>query len=107
MTTGKTVALSPEEWKSLCILNAAQMQAFLQMVSRPTQEHFVQVEAHLEKLGNYMRAWALSYPRETEGVPVNGHAMAPAQEAPAEQPKRKGGWPKGKKRVPRNAQAAA
>lgn len=102
--TEKTTSLTPEEWKQLCLLNVTQLHNFLQGVPAQTEggvagisdQHLALIEGHLQRGSAFLRAWQKSRPV----IPV---AKADDQSKPVEANgvKRKGGWPKGKKRTPR------
>lgn len=102
----KTTQLTPEEWKQLCILNVTQLHSFIQGIPSHTEggvagindHHLALIEGHLQRGAAFLRAWQKS----KTIIPVAEEA-AP-QETADEAPKRKGGWPKGKKRTARGAQ---
>lgn len=110
-TTGRVAQLNPEEWKQLVLLNAAQLQNYLQTIpgsteggaSGLTDQHMALIDGHIARGQLFMRAWAVS--RLTAAPQVDAPAKA-ANGATngAHEPTRKGGWPKGK---PRTRQAKA
>lgn len=105
----KTTTLSAEQWKSLCLLNVTQLHNFLQAVPSNMESgapgmdeaRMGAIGNHLEELDRFMRAWSLTklpQAEQTEEAP-----KAEAAEA-TEAPKR-GGWPKGKPRKPKEVTA--
>lgn len=100
---GKVAQLTPEEWKQLVLLNMAQLQSYLQTVpgntetgtSGLTDQHLALIDQHLARGRAFVRAWALA---RVEMAPVNV-AQPEARPNGAQEPKRKGGWPKGKSRA--------
>lgn len=102
-TAPKTAQLTPEEWKQLCILNAAQLQNFLQSIpgntetgaSGLTDEAMSIVDMHMARGRTFLGAWA----RAKFEMPKVAQPAAQHHGNGAE--KRKGGWPLGKKRARR------
>lgn len=96
----KTVQLSPEEWKQLCLLNVGQLQTYLQALTTPAPEHMAAIEAHMARWRDHMAAWCLARPLSTQPaaqtIAVEPEIKPETNGAIA--PKRKGGWPKGKPR---------
>lgn len=90
----KTVGLSPDEWKQLCVLNCAQLQQYLNGIAPQTEggasgltaEHLGLIEQHTARGHAFLNAWAASkaIPAPTPAVVdvTNGAARA-------EKPKRK------------------
>lgn len=76
MTEQKSTQLSPEEWKQLCLLNVDQLLNFLRAIPAQGQvsetdttiiaglvpERINQIEEHLGRLGQFLRAWSRSRP---------------------------------------------
>lgn len=97
----RTTMLFTEEWRSLCVGSAQQLVGFFANVPHPTPEALELFEQHMARLKMFATAWG--------ATPV---LQAPKQQAPAgnpfgtrhngaSEPKRKGGWPKGKSRKSR------
>lgn len=104
----KVAQLTPEEWKQLVLLNAAQLQNWLQGIPGNTEsgaagvtaDHLALVDGHLNRLRTFLRAWSVAK------IDVPAQRSAPSQPATSTidaAAKGKGGWPKGKKRTPRAA----
>lgn len=110
-TTGKVAKLNPEEWKQLVVLNAVQLQNYLQSIpgtleggaSGLTGQHQAAIDEHVARGRTFMRAWSLAtldmptQPKQAAQpkVPQTNGAAAP----------KKGGWPKGRKRTPKQPAA--
>lgn len=98
--------LSPEEWKQLCLLNLAQLQTHLQNLppvleggsSAMTAQQMQAIEDHLNRGRQFLNAWArakLIQPVVQPEIKPQEAVQAANGAAP---PKKRGGWPKGKKR---------
>lgn len=114
--SGKVAQLTPEEWKQLVLLNAAQLQNYLQSIPGNTEGgasglndgNLALIDAHIARGRSFMRAWSLArltVPQQATAPQPQAQDGAPAPEQangaePA--PKRTGGWPKGKKRTPKH-----
>lgn len=112
----QTLILSPDEWKQLCLLNAGQLQSYLNGIpaltengsSGLTAEHLTLIDGHLNRGGLLLQGWLRSRAAGSVAAPVKPAAET-APDAPAEATKptepngaakpRKGGWPKGRKRT--------
>lgn len=116
-TTGKVAQLTPEEWKQLVLLNAAQLQNYLQGIPGNTEtgvsglsdKHMSLIAGHVDRFQTFLIAWSKA--RIMVSPPVSAEASAPEADAPAhangaEPAAKKGGWPKGKKRSPKQPEAA-
>lgn len=103
-----SVRLTPEEYKAVCLKNIEQLYVFCQHLGAPTSEHFTRIDEHMARWRTFMESWALSVPKE-EASKEELKAEAPAEPVEADQAKskKKGGWPKGKKRTPRAPVSAA
>ena len=90
----KTTALTPAEWRGLCMLNVAQMHAWIE-ASSPNLDAAAlpSMEAHLDRIRAFLRAWSVSQPKPIEAKPVETKPNGVA--APV---KKRGGWPRGKPR---------
>lgn len=103
----RTMQLAPADWRQLCLLNVAQLHDYVSSIpahneagtSALTDEAIAVIDIHLERQRAFLTAWRKSR------VP----GLAAVQPAPAQQtangqhepkPKKKGGWPKGRKRKP-------
>lgn len=109
----KPIELRPEDWKHLVLLNLAQLQNYIG--ARPamleggssgvTPEDRTLFDYEVERLRMLMRGWE----RSRFDVPLVGDAPAAEPVAAAQngahETKRKGGWPKGKKRQKPQAEA--
>lgn len=104
----KTMQLAPADWKQLCLLNAAQLHGYIEMIpphtedgsSALTDDALREIGAHLERGLALLRAWRVArVPAMVAEVnpQANGAALA--------KPKGKGGWPLGRKRTPREPKA--
>lgn len=103
----KVLQLTPAEWKQQCLFSVAQLHAYLESIpphteagaSSLTADVMAGIEVHVARGRSFLRAWQLS---RVPGV------VAPAPSVPQQKatgnghagPKKKGGWPKGKKRTP-------
>lgn len=91
----KTTALTPAEWRGLCMLNVAQMHAWLES-SAPNLDAAALpgMEAHLDRIRSFLRAWSVSQPpKPVETVEAKANGAAPVK---------KGGWPLGRPRKRQN-----
>lgn len=133
MTQPTTTALSPDEWKTLCMVNVTQLHSFLQNippmmetgVAGLTDEHLALIDGHLNRQRAFLNAWRRAraagtvaepvpqqeQPTPTRHPPVMLEQQAsgePAQNGHDTAPKKKrGGWPKGKKRNATRVDAGA
>lgn len=98
--TEQTITLKGEQWKQLALLSYAQLQKFLGDLppqtetgeSGLTDQHLALIDAHLAEARLFLRSWRAA----RIAMP---QAEQPAQQAAnGTEPKRRGGWPKGKKR---------
>lgn len=103
MTEPKTMQLAPADWKQLCLLNAAQLHGYIEMIpphneggaSALTDDALREIDAHLERGRALLRAWRVArMPAVVAEVKVQTNGADPVK------PKGKGGWPKGRKRTP-------
>jgi len=111
--TPKTMQLSPAHWRQLCLLNVAQLHDYVSSIpahteggtSALTAAEMIVIDAHLAEQRAFLAAWSKSRmpafvaptpPAEAKAVQANG----------AEPVKRKGGWPKGRKRKPAQPEQA-
>lgn len=107
----KVTQLTPEEWKSIVLVNFTQLTNWLQAIpgntetgaSGLTEERIQSIEAHLTRTATLLHGWSKAKLTITEAP--KAQAAAPAEQANgAAPPKRRGGWPAGK---PRTRQAKA
>lgn len=104
MTQPAFTTLSPDEWKQLCLLNVGQLQNYLLGIpaltesgaSGMTDEHLAQIEAHVTRGQSFLIAWRKSSVGAARIEPPAAHAEGNGAEPTI---KRRGGWPKGKKRT--------
>jgi len=100
-----TLSLNPGEWQALAITNANQLSHFLGTIQAPTEAALLEIDGHLIRLRSFLQAWRRSVPAASVAAAAPAQ---PAEAAPgsngAAKPKRKGGWPAGKKRTPKPAQ---
>lgn len=106
--------LRPEEWKTMSLLNLAQVQNFITSIPGVLESGKPGIEAeHLAVFDSEVaraRTMLLGWQRSRFDVP---QAEAPKQEAHAGNgaaepaPKRKGGWQKGRPRKPKPEAEAA
>jgi hypothetical protein len=105
----KTTQLTPEEWKQLALLNVQQLGSFLQNIpgntesgsAGLTEQHLQLIGGHLDRFGSFLRAWSLARVDVPPAVEV-----AEDDAAPETMTAKKGGWPKGKPRKAKEAEAA-
>jgi len=94
--------LRPGEWKQNALFNLAGIQNYV--LSIPDQvesgaagiqpEHLALIDAEIERVRLFLRSWQ----RSRFDVPSAEPAQEPHAGNGAAEPKRKGGWPKGKSR---------
>jgi hypothetical protein len=109
----KAVALRPEEWRAIIKLALEQTHAFVVSIqpletgaSGVDAQHIDVFDEQLARLSKFMRAWAKSridLPRVGDEVPAE--PVAAAQNGVHEPQKKRGGWPKGRKRAKPQAEA--
>lgn len=107
--TPKTTSLTGEEFKSLALTNVGQLHTWLTNIAPHleggaaglTAEHIGLIEAHMNRCLMFLRSWSLT---KMPQAPVQVQAPQPTNGA--EPPKARGGWPKGRKRTPRNTEPA-
>lgn len=107
-TTRKVTILTPDEWKALCINNTGQLHGYLQSIPGVTEggisglsdQHLAMIDHHLGRFGAFLNAWKVA--RVDLPAAAQPQEAAPQAEEPKpngmKEPKRKGGWPKGKPR---------
>lgn len=107
-TTPKTMQLQPSHWRELALLNVSQLHGFLSQVpavmesgqSGMTDELITRIESHINEQRAFLRAWRLArIPQAAASQPQEAQQQANGAHEP--EVKKKGGWPKGKKRTPR------
>lgn len=105
----KTIALAPAHWRQLALLNVAQLHNFIDGIpaqtesgiSALTDEQIAVIDAHLDEHRSFLRAWRLSrMPQMAAQQPAPAPQQANGKHEP-EPVRRKGGWPKGKPRKPK------
>lgn len=112
----KTIQFTPEEWKKLVLVNVKQLHDWLENVpgntetgrAALTEEHLQLIGGHLSRTYEFLIAWSKSrvdVPPTAVEMPEEAASQDEATEAEPVEP-RKGGWPKGKPRKARDAEAA-
>lgn len=104
-TAPRTMQLLPPHWKQLALLNAMQLQDFINSIpshteagaSALTDEAMAIIDGHLQEGRAFLQAWKVSR-MPTLAAPQQ--KVAQPQANGAAQEKCKGGWPKGKPRKP-------
>ena len=92
--------LGPDEWRRLLVHNSQIIAEFATNNGTVTNDQIAQMLSHLDRLKIIALAWQASMPAGNVAVPTNGHAPHDQVLHDAvKEPKRKGGWPKGKKRL--------
>lgn len=95
------ISLSPDEAKTLCLLNVAQLQDYLSRIpamveggsSGLTKEHVSFIETHIKRGNVFLAAWVQAK------MPGTEQKAEPKPEVTnGAVPKKRGGWPKGKPR---------
>lgn len=117
----KSMSLDPAEWRAVLIQNAQRLLQYVQNMQFCADEQVASTEDHMGRMLTQMKhGWkvasvafqqaadarhapndAVQQPASTV-VPDVETSLQPNGADPA--PKRKGGWPKGQKRKPREAQ---
>lgn len=101
MTTPKTLTIGVREWNVLLAHNAAELVAFFQQQPTPTAESYHNIVAHMDRMKEILPGWLASAPHaapELVAQQAQGD-IPPGAQANGEAPKKRGGWPKGKKRT--------
>jgi len=102
----KTMSLEPAEWQGIVATNTQRFFEFIKPLAAPNAEQSAAMQAYLDRMKFQVVAWERSAPQPVpEPAAQLVEASAPA--APAAngaEPKKRGGWPRGKKR---NAPAQA
>lgn len=103
----KTVALDAAEWQSLVTFNFARLNQYLAQLPALTDRELPAIEANIQRAQALMRGW--KHACGVQALQAQQSAPAAVPDAPvangAAEPKRKGGWPKGRSR--KAAQQAA
>lgn len=100
----KTLALGQREWNVLLAHNAAELAQFFQNQPTPSAEKYVQIIQHIDRMKDILPGWLATAPPVPAGAKpeqVQETAAPQAQPNGAAPVKRKGGWPRGKKRTPK------
>jgi hypothetical protein len=108
MTEKPTVALTSNEWRSLIVCNLQEGITFTNGNGQLTAEGVSSFSAHLDKIKTYLHAWHASNPPQAaqgEGAPQPQPEVPTPQANGAAPMKRRGGWPAGKPRKPKNEAA--
>lgn len=108
MTAPKTLTIGVREWNVLLAHNAAELVAFFQQQPTPTAESYHNIVAHLERMKEILPGWLASSPQaapEPVAQQAQGDIPPGAQVNGAAPKRKKGGWPLGKPRTRKAAQA--
>lgn len=101
-----TMRLNPAEWRDLLITNLERLRQWIaQFHEPPPPDEFQALREFNDRIRLQMAAWAISN-RPAVSAPVPAAAPPPNGNGHGA-PKRKGGWPKGKPRKPRQPQQMA
>lgn len=109
MTTPKTLTIGTREWNVLLAHNAAELVTFFQQQPQPSPEAFKNILAHMDRMKEILPGWLASAPPPT-AEPASQQARpnmvpAPQNNGAAPKARKKGGWPLGKPRTRKAAQA--
>lgn len=99
----RTMSLNPYEWRQLVTAGAQGVAAWANMLQTelPSQAEVTAMHAALDRLKLQVSAWGISGARP---VLPGGSAVAATAPQNGAKPKKRGGWPKGRKRGPRKPQ---
>ncbi len=94
MTQPRTMSLNPYEWRQLVVAGAQGVSAWANVLQKdvPTAAEVDAMHAALDRLKLQVSAWGIS------GAGAHPYDLAT-------RPKKRGGWPLGKKRGPRTREA--
>lgn len=92
-----TLAIDNAEWRVLFASSIARVNEFVNQNNALSADNLKLMHEHLDRAKLIASAWAASTPQAVVREVAQTMADAPV-EVRAEQPKRKGGWPKGRKR---------
>lgn len=98
-----TLAIDNAEWRVLFASSIARVTEFVGQNPSLTADNLKLMHEHLDRAKLIASAWAASTPQAVVREVAQTMADAPV-EVRAEQPKRKGGWPRGKPRKRANPQ---
>ena len=94
-----TLSLAPHEWRTLIVNNLAQATEFVQKNEQLTLEQMGEFGAHLDRVKHLVAAWRASAPATMADLKLPGEPMQQSAQSNGAVPERKkGGWPKGRKR---------
>ena len=100
MTDKPTVTFDAEEWRSVILSNLGRAHQFVtqtQVISTANAEAFIQ---HLDRIKVFVGAWHAAQPAATKQAETQPNGFsADTPVPPVEELKKRGGWPKGKKRT--------
>lgn len=99
MAEQKTLALNPGEWKALLLNNIAGAHQAVTNAENISQDGLAVLNGHLDRIKGIAAAWFASQPpvpAAENATPAVTQDAAQANGAPPV--KKRGGWPKGKKR---------
>lgn len=96
--TPKTLTLSAREWNVLLASNASDLAAVFSSQPNPSADLYTKIVEHMDRMKSILPGWLAA----AQAVAATDAPAAPAQANGAAPAKRKGGWPAGKPRKPRN-----
>lgn len=109
-TPAKTMQLAPADWRQLCLLNIEQSHAFVTAIdpvnenggAAITDQHMALIEEHFARQRAFLRGWKLSrIPQMAAPQPTQVQQQGNGKHVEAVAKPRRGGWPKGKSRKPK------
>lgn len=99
----KTLSLGPREWNVLLAHNASELVAFFNHQPQPTVDLYKQIIQHMERMKEILPGWLACAPAVAPDAPnqqaQGEQAQVPQPNGAAPQERKKGGWPKGRKRT--------
>lgn len=96
----KTLSLKPNEWQALLLSNFQSGFDWVRQypAQAPSQDDTKALLVHIDRMRDLTVAWHASAAPAVQVEPEQTAAPEAEQPPSQEPPKRKGGWPKGKKR---------
>lgn len=99
----KTLSLGAREWNALLAHNAGELVAFFNQQPQPNVETYTRIVQHIDRMKQILPGWlACAPPAPQDAVNTQAQAEQPAKpqtNGAAPQERKRGGWPKGKKRT--------
>lgn len=109
MTSPKTLTIDTREWNALLAHNAAELMTFFQQQPQPSPEAFKNIITYMDRMKEILPGWLASAPQpaaEPASQQLRPDAVpAPQANGAAPKARKKGGWPLGKPRTRKAAQA--